>query len=123
VDVLRKVVAVLIALRATTNLGKPFDPDSGFVVLGRLLHGAWSHVVAPIFGVAMFVYAALLWAALPIARPLGIAYAVWATLNVVLFPIREGVPARFSPWMYGIFAVPGVVVPWLAVRLARRAEG
>jgi hypothetical protein len=90
-DVLRKVIAAGIALRGLTNFGKPFAPES-----------------------------ALLWRAHPAARPLAIAYAVWATVNVVLFPLIEGVPAAFEPWMYVAFAVPGIVIPWLAVWTLRR---
>jgi len=119
-DLARKLIAVLIVLRALTNLGKPFAAGSGFVVLGRLMHGAASTVVAPLFGALMLVYAYGLWQARPWARPIGIAYAVWATLNVLLFPLLEGVPARFAPWMYAVFAVPGIVGPWLAVWLLGR---
>ena len=113
--VLRKVLAVLIALRAVTNFGKPFEPESGFVIFGALLGGAWTTVVAPLFGAAMLAYALLLWQDRRAARPLGVAYALWATANVVLFPLAEGVPAQFQPWMYAMFAVPGIAVPWLAV--------
>jgi hypothetical protein len=116
VEVARRVIAVLIALRGATNFGKPFQAGSGFVVVGQLLHGAAATVVAPLFGAVMLVYAWGLWR----ARPLGIAYAVWATANVVLFPVLEGVPPQFAPWMYGLFAVPGVVGPWLAVWLLGR---
>jgi hypothetical protein len=116
-DGLRKLLAVLIGLRAATNLGKPFG--GGFVVFGRLMHGAAATVVAPLFGLGMLVYAVGLWQARPWARPLAIAYAVWATLNVVLFPLVEGVPARFTPAAYLLFAVPGIVGPWLAVWLLR----
>jgi hypothetical protein len=42
------------------------------------------------------------------------------TANVVLFPLIEGVPAAFEPWMYVVFAVPGIVIPWLAVWTLRR---
>ena len=119
-DVARKIIAALMALRATTNLGKPFAAGSGFVILGQLLHGVASTVVAPLFGVLMLLYAYGLWQARPYARPLGIAYAVWATLNVVLFPIREGVPPQFNSWMYAVFALPGIVVPWIAVWLLGR---
>ncbi len=119
-DVARKIIAVLIAVRAATNLGKPFAAGSGFVILGQLLRGAASTVVAPLVGVLMLVYAWGLWRARPYARPLGIAYAIWATLNVVLFPIREGVSPQFSSWMYAAFAVPGIVVPWIAVWLLGR---
>jgi len=119
-EVLRKVIAVLLALRAATNFGKPFSPASGFVIFGRLMHGAATTIVAPVFGVLMLVYAWGLWQAREWARPLGVAYAIWATLNVVLFPLLEGIPARFAPWMYAVFAVPGVVGPWLAVWLLGR---
>ena len=115
-DVLRKILAVLIALRGLTNFAKPFR--GGFVVFGRLMQGGVATtVVAPLVGVAILVYAYGLWHARPWARPLGIAYAVWATLNVVLFRVIEGVPQQFEPWMYVVFAVPGVVAPWLAVWL------
>jgi hypothetical protein len=113
----RKLVAVLIALRAFTNFVKPFRPGAAFVILGRLQTGVAATVVAPLFGVAMLVYAALLFRGHPAARPLAVVYALWATVNVVLFPVLEGVPLRFAPWMYVLFAVPGVVVPWLAVWL------
>jgi hypothetical protein len=120
-DVLRKIIAVAIALRGLTNFGKPFAPESAFVVVGSLMRGVWSTVVAPLFGVAMLYYAWLLWRRHPAARPLAIAYATWATANVVLFPLIEGVPVQFAPWMYVVFAVPGLVVPWLAVWTLRRA--
>jgi hypothetical protein len=121
-DAVRKLVALLVALRAFTNFGKPFSAGSAFVVFGRMMRGLASTVVAPLFGVAMLVYAYGLWHARPWALPLGIAYAIWATLNVVLFPLIEGVPAQFAPWMYALFAVPGVVGPWLAVWLLVRAR-
>jgi hypothetical protein len=121
-DLARKAIAVLIALRALTNLGKPFAAGSGFVILGRLMRGVASTVVAPAFGVLMLVYAAGLWQARPWALPVGVAYALWATLNVVLFPLVEGIPPQFAPWMYGLFAVPGIVGPWLAVWLLARAR-
>lgn len=114
---LRKLLAALIALRAVTNLGKPLG--GGFVVLGSLMHGFTATVVAPLFGVAMLVYAFGLWRARPWARPMAIAYALWATSNVVLFPFVEGVPAQFAPAMYLVFAIPGIVGPWLAVWLLR----
>lgn len=118
----RRTVAVLIALRAATNLGKAVRPGSAFVILGRLRYGAASTVVAPLFGVAMLVFAWGLFRGRPWARPAAVAYAIWATVNVVLFPVFEGVPAAFAPWTYVLFAVPGIVVPWLAVWLAGQSS-
>ena len=115
-DALRKALAVLIALRGLTNFAKPFR--GGFVIFGRLMQGGVATtVVAPLVGIAILVYAYGLWHARPWARPLAVAYAVWATLNVVLFRIIEGVPGQFEPWMYLVFAVPGIVAPWLGVWL------
>src|SRR5262245_8879555 len=96
---LRKVLAVLIALRGFTNFAKPFG--GGFVILGRLMRGGVATtVVAPLVGIVIVVYAFGLWHARAWARPLGVAYAVWATLNVVLFRIVTGVPPQFAPWKY-----------------------
>ena len=118
-DALRKILAVLFALRGLTNFAKPFR--GGFVILGRLMEGGVATtVVAPLVGVLIVVYAWGLWHARAWARPLGVAYAVWATLNVVLFWLIEGVPPQFAPWMYAAFAVPGIVGPWLAVWLLGR---
>ena len=122
VAALRKVLAVFIVLRSLTNFGKPFVDGSRFVIAGKLVGGAASTLVAPLFGLAMVGYAIGLWSARPWARALGIVYALWATMNVVLFPVVEGVPPQFAPWMYAVFAVPGIVVPWLAVWVLRRSE-
>jgi hypothetical protein len=119
-DAARKLLAVLIALRGLTNFAKPFR--GGFVILGRLMQGGVATmVVAPLVGLAIVVYAYGLWHARPWARPLGIAYAVWATLNVVLFPVYEALPPTLPSWTYVLFAVPGIAGPWLAVWLLRRA--
>jgi hypothetical protein len=120
-QLLRRIIAVLIVLRAATNFGKPFSPGSAFVVFGTMMRGLASSVVAPLFGIAMLVYAWGLWQNRPWAHPLAVLYAIWATANVVLFPIREGVPSRWAPWMSSIFAIPGIAIPWLAAWLTRRA--
>ena len=121
-DLARRIVAVLITLRALTNFVKPFRPGSAFVILGHLRRGLAATVAAPAVGVLMLLYAHGLWHGRPWTLPLAVTYAVWATLNVVLFPIFEGVPPQFAPWMYGVFAVTGIVVPWLGVWLAGAAR-
>lgn len=118
VDTLRQVLAVSIVLRSLTNFVKPFREGTRFVIAGRLMGGMARTVVAPLFGIGMVVYAVGLWSGRAWARPVAIAYAIWATVNVILFPLVEGVPERFAPWMYLLFAVPGIVAPWLAVWVA-----
>ena len=69
-QLMRRIIAVLLVLRAATNFGKPFAPGSGFVVFGAMRRGLASTVVAPLFGIAMVVYAWGLWQNRPWARPL-----------------------------------------------------
>ena len=121
-SVLRKAIAVLIALRGLTNLGKPFREGSRFVVLGRLRDGIATSVAAPLVGIAIVVYAWGLWRGRPWARLPAVVFAVWATLNVVLFPLFEPLPASLPRWSYALFAIPGIVGPWLAVWLLRRPD-
>jgi len=118
-DLLRKLLAAAIALRGLTNFGKPFGMGTGFVVLGRLRQGAANTIAAPLFGLALLVYAYGLWHARPWARPIAVAYAVWATVNVVLFPLHEALPPQLPHWTYALFALPGIAGPWLAVWLLR----
>jgi hypothetical protein len=116
-DILRKVLAVLIGLRGLTNFGKPFSERAGFVAFGKLTHGLGATVVAPLVGLVIVVYAWGLWQARPWARPLSVAFAVWSTLNVLLFPLVEGLPPTVTPALYALFAVGGIAGPWLAVWL------
>jgi len=66
------------------------------------------------------VYAYGLWRGAPWAKPVGIAYALWATANLFLFPVFEPLPGGFGLPAYLLFAVPGIVGPWLAVWLLGR---
>lgn len=116
---LRRVLAVLIALRGLTNFGKPFGMGTGFVVVGRLMHGAATTVAAPLVGAGMLVYAWGLWAGRAWAFPVAVAYAVWATLNVLLFPVFEPLPPGVGAGAYAVFAAAGIGGPWLAAWLAR----
>jgi hypothetical protein len=120
---LRRVLAVLIALRGAGNILKPFGTGSGLVVLGRL-HPP-DTLLAPALGLYMIVYAAGLWMGRGFALAMGIVYAAFVTLNLVLFPAVEGLPERIAPWMYGVYGVVGLAISWgavwLLVRLRRRS--
>ena len=112
-----RLLAAFIALRAIGNVLKPFGAGTGLVVFGRL----WPPTtpLAPLLGVVMLVYAWGLWTRRAWALPLGIAYAIFATINIVLFPLLQPI-GPLAPWMYGVFAVGGVFATWCAVVLLRR---
>lgn len=116
--VILRILAALIGLRGLVNLAKPLGAGSTMVFLGQKLD--ISNPLGPLVGVFMIVYAYGLWAKRPFAVPAGIAYAIFATLNVVLFYAFQGLPDGFNPLGYLAFAVIAVGVPWAAPLILRR---
>lgn len=112
-----RLCAILIALRALTDVFKPLGAGSGLVVGGVFLHGAAVTLLAPLVGAYMLVYACGLWQGRRFALAMGIAYALYASINVALFPVFQGLPGGFNVPAYVGFAVVGMAVPWAAVWL------
>jgi len=84
------ILALLIALMAISDFGKPFshNPGVGFVLLGTRLSGAPNMIVAPIFGIILAVYVYGILAMRKFALPLGIFYAAYVIVNMPLFIAR-----------------------------------
>jgi hypothetical protein len=118
--VLLRVCAVLIGLRALTNVFKPFGAGSGLVFFGALLTGWANTVVAPLLGVFMLVYAYGLWNVRRFALPMGIAYGIFVVLNLALFPLVHGLAGNLPPLGYVAFAAVGAGITWGAVWLLAR---
>ncbi|GIW40948.1 MAG: hypothetical protein KatS3mg076_1525 [Candidatus Binatia bacterium] len=112
---LLRVVAILVGLRAVTNFLKPFGWGSGIVILGNLIGGPAMYVLAPLVGLFMLVWAWTLWREHGLALPLGLAYLAFVAVNIVVFPLVEGLPGNVTPWMYGVYAVVALGVPGLGV--------
>ena len=115
-----RLLAALIAFRAVGNFLKRFGTGSGLVVLGHLLPPETP--LAPLLGVAMWVYAYGLWTEAAWALPLGVAYAVFATANLLLFPVYTGLPPSITPWMYAVYVVGGIAMCWGAVWVLYRVR-
>ncbi len=111
------VLAILIGLRGALNLLKRFGTGSGFVFFGHLLPP--DTLLAPLFGVAMIAYAWGLWTRAGWAIPLGVAYATFATANLLLFPVYQSL-GQIPAWMYAIYLVGGIAMCWGAVWLLWR---
>ena len=114
------VLALLFAGRGVMNLLKRFGTGSGFVFFGRLLPP--DTPLAPLFGLAMLAYGWGLWTRAGWAIPLGIAYATFATANLLLFPVYTSLPDVIAPWMYWIYVVGGIAMCWGSVWLLWRAR-
>lgn len=118
------ILAVLFALLAISNLSKPLQMNSeqGFVLFGERLSGTANAIAGPLFGVLLLVYAAGIWGLRRWALPLGVAYALYVTVNLVLFRLRTTPPSDIPG--YGAFVVvyAGVALgcAWGAVHLLRQ---
>ena len=118
-----RVFAILIGLRAATDVLKPLGAGSGFVFLGKFLTGIACYVLAPIVGALMLVYAYRLWHLRRFALPMGIAYGVLVTINLIVFPMLQGLPNGFNVPAYLAFGAIGLGVSWGAVwLLAQRKQ-
>jgi len=115
-----RILAVLFALRALTDVVKPMLAGSGVVFLGKLWTGVANDVLAPVLGIALLVYAFSIWTMRRFALPLGIAYAGLVAVNVFLFPVFQGLPRGFSVVGYVAFGVIGIGASVAAVWLLGR---
>jgi hypothetical protein len=114
------VLALLFAGRGLMNVLKRFGTGSGLVFFGRLLPA--DTLLAPAIGLAMIAYAWGLWTRAGWAIPLGVAYAVFATANLLLFPVFTPMPERIPMWAYAIYVVGGIALSWGSVWLLRQAR-
>jgi hypothetical protein len=84
------ILAMLLALMAISDFGKPFSHHSGvgFVFFGMRLSGTANAIVAPIFGTMLALYVYGILAMRKFALPLGIFYAAYVIVNMPLFILR-----------------------------------
>jgi hypothetical protein len=98
------VFAVLFGVLAVSNLAKPLQIGSqtGFVLLGKRLSGLPNLIFGPLFGLYLAVYATGIWGMRRRALPMGIAYAIYVVLNLVLFTVRTPQPPGTGPLIFGL---------------------
>jgi hypothetical protein len=113
-----RVCAVLIALRAATNLFKPFGAGTAFVFFGVMLESTAGQWLGVLVGVLMLAYAWGAWNLRRWALPMSIAYAVFVVLNIVLFAVLNEIPPEPRYYVFGIvFLIIGIGVTGLAAWL------
>jgi hypothetical protein len=98
------ILAILLALMAVSDFGKPFsqNPGVGFVFFGVRLAGTANMIVAPLFGILIAVYVYGILAMRKFALPLGMFYAAYVIVNMPLFILRyHGTPVmQEHSWAY-----------------------
>ena len=98
------VFAVLFGVLAVSNLAKPLELGSttGFVLFGQRLSGLPNQIFGPLFGLYLAAYATGIWGMRRRALPMGIAYAVYVIVNLVLYTVRTPQPPGSGTMIFGL---------------------
>ena len=118
------VLAILFAILAVSDILKPLHlegPTTGLVFFGKRLSGTPNAILAPILGIFLLTYAAGIWRMRRYAMSFGYAYAIYVTINLVLFAARNPPPASQGEMVFGIvYFVFALAVSWgTAIVLSR----
>ena len=114
------LLAIFFAGRGVMNLMKRFGTGSGMVFFGQLLPA--DSLTAPLVGSALVAYGWGLWTKAAWAIPLGVGYAIFASANLLLFPVFNTMPERIPMWAYALYVVGGMALSWGSVWLLRQAR-
>jgi hypothetical protein len=101
-------LAVLFGILGVTDILKPFHLEgatTGLVFFGQRLSGTADAILGAALGIILLIYAAGIWRMRRYALYLGFAYAVYVTLNLVLFTTRNPPPTAQADKIFGVFYV------------------
>ena len=117
-------MAVLFVLLAIEDILKPLHlegPTTGLVFFGRRLSGVPDAVLGPLVGIFLLIYAAGIWRMRRYALYLGFAYAIYVTINLVLFTATNPVPTSRGDQVFGIvYSILALVLTWATAILLNR---
>jgi hypothetical protein len=118
------ILAILFAILALTDILKPFHlegPTTGLVFLGRRLSGTPDAILGPVLGVILLIYAAGIWRIRRYALYLGFIYAIYVTVNLALYTVRNPPPPSQNEMVFGIvYTVLALAFAWGTAILLRR---
>jgi hypothetical protein len=118
-------LAVLFGILGVTNILKPFHLEgatTGLVFFGQRLSGTADAILGPALGIILLIYAAGIWRMRRYALYLGFVYAMYVTLNLVLFQMRNPPPPSQTEKIAGfIYVILALAFSWgTAILLSRR---
>ena len=119
-----RVCGVLFCLLAVSNFLKflEFDSHTGFMLFGMRQRGTPNLVWGWIFGFYLLIYGVGVYRMRAYALPMGIAYAVYVVLNLILFTIRMPEEAFARPIFGLVYIVVAVAVSSGAVYFLRKNQ-
>jgi hypothetical protein len=118
-------MAILFAILAITDILKPFHLEgatTGLVFFGKRLSGVPDAILGPVLGIILLTYAAGIWRMRRYAIYLGFAYAIYVTINLVLFTATNPPPPSQGEMIFGIvYSILALIFSWgAAIILSRR---
>ena len=121
------IFAVLFGIVAIEDVLKPFHlegPNTGLVFFGTRLSGTANVVMSIVLFVLLLTYAIGVWRMSKYALPLGLFYAVYVLINLVVFSVKYSDQDNGSPIFLIVFIAGAVAIPWGAVLILwrRRAQ-
>ncbi len=120
-------MAVLFVVLAIEDILKPLHlegPTTGLVFFGRRLSGVPDAVLGPLVGIFLLIYAAGIWRMRRYALYLGFAYAIYVTINLVLFTATNPAPTSRGDQVFGIaYSLLALVLTWATAILLSRHKG
>ena len=120
------ILAILFAILAVSDILKPLHlegPTTGLVFFGKRLSGTPNAVLGPILGIILLTYAAGIWLMRRYALYLGYAYAIYVTINLVLYSARNPPPASQGERIFGlVYFVLALASSWGTAVLLRRSK-
>jgi len=117
-------LAILFAILAVSDILKPLHLEgatTGLVFFGKRLSGTPDAILGPLLGIFLLVYAAGIWRMRRYAMYVGYAYAIYVTINLALFSVRNPPPASQGEMIFGIvYIVLALALSWgTAILLSR----
>ena len=121
---LLRICGVCFCILAVSNMTKFIEasPHQGFMLFGMRQHGTPNLVWGWIFGLYLLVYGIGVLRMRAWALPMGMAYAAYVVLNLILFAIRMSDEAFARPIFGLVYIIVAVTVSSGAVYLLRKHQ-
>jgi hypothetical protein len=119
-------MAILLVLLAITDILKPFHlegPTTGLVFFGRRQSGVPDAILGALLGIFLLIYAAGIWRMRRYALYLGFAYAIYVTINIVLFTATNPMPTDRPDQIFGIvYSLLAIMFSWATAIVLNRQK-
>ena len=117
-----RICGVLFCLLAVSNFTKflEFDDHTGFMLFGMRQRGTPNLVFGWLFGIYLLIYGIGVMRMRAYALPMGVAYAVYVILNLILFTVRMPEEAFARPIFGLVYSIVAIGVSGGAVYLLRK---